>query len=133
MRRALDMLTEKPCPVCLQLAADGVIQGRAVMPLPQFPALTRDGGEKCCRDCAIADGLRSLGGHPEFAPSRLTVANERCAGFTMPKGIMEHFGLCAHGYVEPCSMEDLEQHAKWLAAHGIPDSASCDPFESPTV
>ena len=115
-RLAFEGLTDKPCLLCLGLAEAGAIQARAVMPLPVFPARSRYSSGPCCRDCRTAEVLmdRRLGGHPQFAPSRLTVANERCEGLVMPPGMMKHFGLCKMGFIEPCSTEDLESHAEWL-------------------
>lgn len=118
--RAFDDIPSNPtpCPICLQLALDSIIQPRAVMPLPNFPALNID-GVKCCRDCQATETMMRLGfQHPEFGAARLTVANERCEGLTMPLGMMEHFGLCKMGYIRPCSLEDLESHLRWLESHG---------------
>lgn len=128
--RAFDDLTDEPCLVCLAFAARGEIQGRAVMPLPTFPALLRLDGEPCCRDCQATDTTQAMGfQHPMFGPARLTIANERCEGLTMPIGMMEHFGLCRDHWILPCSNEDLESHHEWLGRHGIPDSASAKRFE----
>jgi len=119
--RAFDGLTRTPCPVCSKLAQEGQIQPRAVMPLPKFPARLRSTNEQCCRDCQAADTVVRLGGHPMFGPARLTVANERVEGLTMPRGMMEHFGLCSDGIILPCSNEDLDGHLEWLAARKLPD------------
>ena len=57
--RAFDGITvdAKPCPICLELAAKGRIQPRAVMPLPPFPARSLN-NRQCCRDCERqCDGL----------------------------------------------------------------------------
>lgn len=130
-RRAFEFLTDSPCPLCLELAVTGVIQARAVMPLPVFPARARHSNSKCCRDCQAAETLMDsrIGGHPSFGPSRVTVANDRCEGLVSPVGLMEHRGLCKMGFIEPCSVDDLESHAAWLEGLGIPDSTSTNPFE----
>lgn len=66
-RRAFDELTNKPCPVCLELAMEGKMQPRAVMPLPNFPALLRTDDRKCCRDCQATETMMAMGfQHPEF-------------------------------------------------------------------
>ena len=130
-RRAFDDLPDdpEPCPVCLALARNGDIQPRAVMPLPKVPARLRLDGSPCCRDCQATETTMALvrGQHPMFVAARLTVSNERCAGLVMPPGLMESFGLCAVGYVEPCSLDDLEAHIQWLERHGIPNSSTSLP------
>jgi len=127
-RRAFDDLTDKPCMVCLELAACGDIQGRAVMPLPKFPARD-DQNRPCCRDCQATRIVQAVGGQPNFSAARLTIANERCEGLTTPLGMMEHFGMCQMGFIEPCSIEDLDGHATWLESVGVPDDTGCVPFE----
>ncbi len=121
-RRAFDDLTDEPCPVCLELALGEDIQNRAVMPLPKFPARD-DQNRPCCRDCQATRVVQAVGGQPQFHAARLCIANERCEGLVMPLGMMERFGMCQMGYIEPCSMDDLDAHAEWLASHGIEDSA----------
>lgn len=117
-----DDVTDEPCPVCLELAQKGSIQTQAVMPLPKFPARLRADGRQCCRDCEATESTMSLiGNHPQFAAARLTVANERLEGLRMPLGMMKLFGMCAMGYVRPCSTGDLKPHLKWLEKHGIDD------------
>lgn len=128
LKRAFDDLTDEPCPVCLRLAASGQIQPRAVMPLPTFPALLREDGQKCCYDCQATDATMSLGNHPSFSPARLTVANERVEGLTMPLGMMEHFGMCQMGLILPSSLDDLDHHIDWLERHSIPPSACIHQF-----
>ena len=136
-RRAFEgNLTDDPCPVCLDLASHGVIQPRAVMRLPTFPATLRTDGRPCCRDCQATETTMAMGfQHPQFGPARLTIANERCEGLTMPLGMQERFGLCKAGYIEPYSLEDLSKHSAWLERHGIPDSVSLEEFtvQSPPV
>lgn len=127
-RRAFDDLTNEPCRVCLELAEGGNIQARAVMPLPKFPARLKTDGRKCCRDCQATETSQRLGNHPTFASARLTVANERCEGLVMPPGMMEYYGMCAMGFLEPCSFSDLESHTLWLESHGIPDSTGTEWF-----
>lgn len=130
MRRAFDDLTDQPCPVCLELASAGAIQARAVMPLPVFPGRSRRDNRLCCRDCQATDATMSMGWqHPEFAAARLTIANERLEGLTMPPGMMEHCGLCKLGWVRPCSLDDLAAHVAWLKRHGIPDFCGFMRFE----
>ena len=123
-----DDATDTPCPVCLQIAKDGMIQPRAVMPLPKFPALLRSNGRPCCRDCAATDAIMRMGAHSDFNAARLCVANERVAGLTMPKGMMEHMGLVKMGVMRPCSIDDLDARHDWLESHGIPDTVSCEAF-----
>lgn len=128
--RAFDEVADEPCPVCLELAMKGRIQGRAVMPLPKFPALLKQDGRKCCRDCQITEAMMAADfQHPEFGAARLTIANERVEGLVMPFGMMEHFGLCAMGWIRPSSLDDLNRHHDWLESHGIPDSCSLEEFE----
>jgi hypothetical protein len=124
-QRAFEGVQDEPCPVCLELAERGIIQPRAVMPLPEFPAMLRQDGRKCCRDCQATETTMAVieGQHPQFEPARLTVANERVEGLVMPEGMMERFGMCAMGYVAPASIEDLPDHHDWLARHGIPDAS----------
>lgn len=69
-----------------------------------------------------------IGQHPKFEPARLTIANERMEGLRMPRGMMEHFGLCKEGFIDPCSLDDLDTHIAWLERHGIPNSAGLEPF-----
>lgn len=127
--RAFDTLTKTPCPVCLELAMAGAIQPRAVMPLPNFPALLRQDGRKCCRDCQATDTTMAAGfQHPKFPAARLTIANERIEGTVMPLGMMEHFGLCKEGWIRPSSLDDLESYIQWLEDNGIPNSCSAEPF-----
>ena len=128
--RAFDDLSDTPCPVCLGLATQGQIQSRAVMPLPSFPALLRQDGRPCCRDCQATETTMRMGfQHPEFGPARLTIANDRVEGLVMPFGMMEQFGLCRMGWIRPCSIDDLDRHIAWLTSHGIPDSVAAEPFE----
>lgn len=127
-RRAFDDLTDTPCPVCHELAERGEIQFEAVMPLPKFPARTKRDNVQCCRDCQATDTTMSMriGQHPSFGPARLTVANERIEGLRMPFGMMEHFGMCKMGFVEPCSINDLLGHQAWLERHGIGETIMKD-------
>lgn len=127
--RAFDDVTEEPCPVCLELARAGVIQAGAVMPLPKFPALLRQDGRRCCRDCQATETTMAAGfQHPKFGSARLTIANERVEGLRMPLGMMEHFGLCLDGWIRPSSIDDLDLHIRWLKSKEIPDSCSLEPF-----
>ncbi len=126
MNSIFDDATETPCPMCLELATAGTIQSRAVMPLPQFPPRLKADNRQCCRDCQAAEALMRMGGHPKFGPSRLTVANDRLEGITMPPGMMELLGLCAMGYIHPCSDADLERHLDWLDRHGLLNSGRCE-------
>lgn len=130
-RRAFDDVTEdsKPCPVCLDLAMRGKIQPRSVMPLPPFPQALKSDNRKCCRDCAATETTqRVCGNHPDFVAARLTVSNDRVEGMTMPLGMMEHFGFCGMGYIDPASQDDLEFYVAWLARNGIPQSANRETF-----
>lgn len=127
--RAFDDLSDHPCPVCLELAMEGGIQPRAVMPLPKFPGRLKQGNQQCCRDCQATDIIMVMGFQcPDFASARLMIANERLEGLTMPLGVMEHFGLCTKGWISPCSLNDLDQHIAWLESHQIPNSCRCVPF-----
>jgi hypothetical protein len=119
---------DEPCPVCLALAQEGKIQARAVMPLPKFPALLRSNNQPCCRDCQATDATMAAGNHPDFAASRVTVANDRLSGLVTPLGMMQFMGLCLGGFMWPCSIDDLAQHTAWLESHGIPDSSKCELF-----
>ena len=119
-RRAFDGLSDEPCPVCRELAEQDKIQFEAVLPLPKFPAMLKLDGRKCCRDCVATETtMRVCGNHLMFGSARLTIANERIEGLRMPLGMMEHFGLCMGGYIEPCSVDDLKPHHEWLERHGI--------------
>lgn len=113
-----------PCPVCVELAAEGIIQGRAVMPLPKFPARLRADNRACCIDCQATETTMALdiGQHPDFGAARLTIANERVAGMTMPSGMMEVMGLSSMGYVRPSSVKDLDAHIDWLESNGLHNS-----------
>ena len=133
-RRVFDGFTQKavPCPVCLELAVSGVIQPRAVMPLPPFPARLRADGRPCCRDCQATETTMAFEGqHHEFGPARLTIANERIEGMSMPFGLMENCGLCQLGFLLPCSIDGLDHYCEWLEANNIPNSLSCEAFSSP--
>ena len=121
--------TNTPCSVCLNLAKQGKIQPRAVMPMPKFPATRRETDEQCCSDCQAADTVMAMSGHPMFESARLAVANERLEGLLLPKGMMEHMGLCKMGLMKPCSLDDLENHVAWLEKHGIPNASCCHPEE----
>lgn len=123
-----DDATDTPCPICLQIARHGMIQPRAVMPLPKFPALLRSSGERCCRDCESTDTIMGMGAHPDFNAARLCTANERIAGILMPKGLMEHMGLVKLGFMRTCSIDDFDTHHDWLESHNIPDTLSCEVF-----
>jgi len=119
----------KPCEVCLPLAKQGCIQGRAVMPLPPFPARMKADGRRCCRDCQATETAMQLWGiHPDFTAARLCVANERCEALVMPDGLAEHFGMCREGLVRPSSYGDLKRHLQWCELNGISPSASCEEF-----
>lgn len=127
--RAFDDVTDEPCPVCLDLAMAGQIQARGVMPLPSFPAMSRLDGRKCCRDCQATDSGMAAGfQHPSFAAARLTVANERIEAMLMPRGLAEHFGMTAAGWLRPCSVDDFDGYIDWLESQGIPNSCSQEPF-----
>lgn len=132
--RAFEKITDEPCSVCLELASQGTIQSRAVMPLPEFPARLRQDGRPCCRDCQATEITMGLGfQHSEFAAARLTVANERVEGMMMPLGMMELFGMCQmFGFFHPSSIDDLDDYLDWLESHGIPNSNSLEPFELTT-
>lgn len=120
--RAFDGFTpeSKPCPVCVELAQAGTIQGRAVMPLPKFPARLRADNRACCIDCQATETTMAVGGqHPKFGAARLTVANERVEGTVMPRGLMEVMGMCNMGYMKPSSIEDLDAHIDWLESNNI--------------
>jgi hypothetical protein len=132
--RAFENVQDKPCPVCLELMYDGKLQPRAVMPLPKFPPRLRKDGRQCCRDCAATDTTQALvrGQNPDFAAARLTIANDRCEGLVLPLGFQELRGLCAAGYIAPCSNEDLPQHLRWLKRHKIPTHCICEVMEPPT-
>lgn len=126
--RAFDMIRPdaKPCPVCLELVlkddGSGIIQPRAVMPLPPFPARLRSDGRQCCRDCqATETAMAMIGVHPSFGPARLCVANERCESLVMPFGLAEHFGMCKEGLIRPASVDDLEGHIAWLKRNNLSD------------
>lgn len=67
--------------------------------------------------------------NPNFEPARLTISNERCEGLVMPLGLMENFGLCAEGWIDPCSIDDLVAHSRWLESYGIPDAGYSQPFD----
>lgn len=103
-QRAFDGFTPDsvPCPVCVELAREGTIQGRAVMPLSKFPARLRADNRQCCCDCQATETTQALGigQHPDFGAARLTVANERVEGTLMQLGFMEHFGHVQHGLHE---------------------------------
>lgn len=119
-RRAFDGLLDRPCEVCRELAEQDVIQREAVMPLPSFPARMKSDSRQCCRDCQATETTqRACGNHPSFGPARLTVANERIEGLRMPLGMMEHFGMCKMGFIEPCSLDDLTDNQAWLDKHSI--------------
>lgn len=123
--RAFDGFTpeSKPCLVCVELAMKGTIQGRAVMPLPKFPAHLRIDNRPCCVDCQATETTMSIGGqHPDFGAARLTIANERVAGTMMPRGLMEVTGLCSMGYMKPSSLEDLDVYLDWLESNWIYNS-----------
>jgi hypothetical protein len=124
--RVFDNISEsaKPCPVCLKLAKSECIQGRAVMPLPPFPARLKSDNSQCCRDCQATETAMAVWGiHPDFVAARLCVANERCEALTMPLGMAELFGMCKEGVVRPCSNEDLNRHLDWCERNGISISA----------
>ena len=70
----------------------------------------------------------AVGNHPDFAPARVAIANERLAGIVMQPGMMLLYGLCKMGIVWPCSLDDLEAHTAWLESHGIPDSSRSEVF-----
>lgn len=125
-RRAFDgfKADAKPCPVCLPLAREELIQTRAVMPLPPFPARSND-NRSMCRDCQATELAIRLGAIPrfkEFGSARLCVANERCATLTLPFGMAEVMGMCLSNIVDPASIDDLETHLAWLERNGIEDS-----------
>ncbi len=114
----------EPCSVCVELAQAGTIQGRAVMPLPKFPARLRIDNRACCIDCQATETTMALkiGQHPDFAAARLTVANERVEGTLMQLGFMEHFGMCSMGYIRPSSLKDLDAQSDWLENYDIQPS-----------
>lgn len=124
--RAFDGFTpeSKPCQVCVELADQGTIQGRAVMPLSKFPARLRADNRQCCCDCQATETTMALpiGQHPDFGAARLTIANERVEGTVMPLGMMEHMGLCQMGYMKPSSLEDLNAYLDWLEDNDIKPS-----------
>lgn len=125
-QRAFDGFTpeSKPCPVCVELAAAGTIQGRAVMPLSKFPARLRADNRQCCCDCQATETTQALGigQHPDFAAARLTIANDRVEGTVMPLGMMEVTGMCRMGYMKPSSLDDMDAHIDWLENNDIHNS-----------
>lgn len=54
-----ELLSDEPCPRCLELARAGRIRVETVQRLPvgAHAPVARDGSGKCCFDCASADGL----------------------------------------------------------------------------
>lgn len=116
MKTVFDRVTDVPCPVCLELVEQGMLNAEAVMPLPDFPARMRD-GRKCCSDCQSAETVMRMGGHPEFSASRQSVAYDRLRCLRLPTG--NFMGLVQMQIMKPAGIEYLEQHQAWVRKHGI--------------
>jgi hypothetical protein len=101
-----------PCPRCLTCLDCGVFHSiEAVLPLPVFPSLARDGSGVCCRDCEAADLLDRISSAISFTAARVAVAETRREQFRIP-GIP--LGLVGDGIVR-CNMPgDFEKHWEWL-------------------
>jgi hypothetical protein len=117
------LMTVQPCPRCLKLAVDGVIEGEMVQPLPDgvFAPHSRDREHpgSCCFDCASADGLTGFI-HPDFTACRIAVGNERSEHLRLPAGV--RMGLVKQGLVraDPSGPEAFQKHLRWLDAHVWP-------------
>lgn len=101
-----------PCPRCLECLDSGVFRSlEAVLPLPKFPSLSRDGSGECCRDCEAADLLERMNSALSFTMARLAVAEKRREQFRIP-GIP--LGLVGDGIVRCNAPGDFDKHWDWL-------------------
>jgi hypothetical protein len=111
-------LTEKPCPRCLEAAAEGIIHGQAVQRLPEgaFAPLADDGSGKCCHDCASADTIVRLKILPRWGMARTAVGNDRMEQYRLPGVPM---GLVKERLVRPSQEGDFEDQLEWLEREGL--------------
>lgn len=110
--------TGEPCATCIRLAFNGRMRPEAIQPVPALagPRLRRD-NSRCCRDCALAETLVSLGYVPEFEMARTVVANDRQEQLRLP-GVPT--GLVQMGMMLPNQSGDLDRHHAWLVEHSLP-------------
>ena len=107
----------EPCMRCVRLAFHGQMRSEAIQPVPATaPPLSREDNSRCCRDCALADGLVAMGYVPEWGMARTVVANDRQEQLRLPGAPM---GLVQQGLMLPNVDGDLEKHHAWLVAHGL--------------
>lgn len=108
----------EPCITCVRLSFNGHMRGEAIQPVPSTaPPLSRNDNTPCCRDCALAETLVSLGYVPNFEMARTVVANDRQEQLRLPGAPM---GLVAMGMMLPNQDGDLDRHHVWLREHGLP-------------
>ena len=115
------IMTDTPCPRCLELSIDHYIRGETVQPLPEGTWAPRGpDGRPCCFDCAAADTIQRVGLHPDFGACRIAVGNERQEHLRLPRGV--RMGLVKVGLVraEPCGPAAFEKHLRWLDSHVWP-------------
>ena len=87
------------------------IAPEAILPLPKYPPLARDGTGPCCRDCEAADLLIAMKIVGSFKMARLSVATTRQEQLRAPD---IQFGLVEFGIVRPNEEGDFERHIQWI-------------------
>lgn len=102
---------------CVRLAFHGQMRTEAIQPVPAVaPPLSREDNSRCCRDCALADGLVAMQYVPTFEMARVVVANDRQEQLRLPGAPM---GLVYQGLMQPNADGDLERHHAWLREKGL--------------
>lgn len=87
-----------PCPRCLACLDVGVFHSiEAVLPLPRFPSLARDGSGACRRDCEAADLLDRISSALSFTMARSQLPKQGASKFRIP-GVP--LGLVGDGIVK---------------------------------
>lgn len=102
-----------PCPRCLALADEGIIDLISVGWLTNdlMDALARDDSGPCCQDCATADAVGNTRAFDGFEPARIAVAKDRKESLENPS---HHCGLILHGWMRPSVGGDLRKRTKLI-------------------
>ncbi|OHD23817.1 MAG: hypothetical protein A2Y38_17155 [Spirochaetes bacterium GWB1_59_5] len=116
---AAPVLTDKPCPRCLDLAQRGRIRMETIQRLPAKPAPRGLNKRYCCFDCAAADGLMKLQkwsiDDQHFEMARIATGNCRQEQYRLCGAPM---GLVGLGLMRPSAPGDLEEQHVWLDKNG---------------
>jgi hypothetical protein len=125
--------TDKPCPLCLDLAKKGEIEMETVQRLSLAPPRGVMSKAPCCHDCAAAEGLMKMQrwafDATWFKMARIAVCNDRREQYRLPGVPM---GLVQAGLMRPSQPGDLEAQLAWLESHqwfGCPPDSTDTPVK----